>query len=247
MNKIWITGDTHGKFQPIRDFYESGRMNPEDENTLIILGDFGGNYFFNRRDEGFKKKLGKYGLTYFVLRGNHEERPTNCFMRFPEKWHLEVFWENAVWVENDYPYIKYALDEPSLYVIPNGRRILTFPGAYSVDKEYRLSKGYSWFPEEQMTDDEMGLGLRLLKENPFCDYILSHTCPRLFEPYICDLFLLSLDQRKVDKGTEHYLNNVVDMTRYRRYYFGHYHDNRNITPYKATMLYDAVLELGGKL
>ena len=82
MNKIWITGDLHGRFQPVRDFCESGRIDPADTNYLIILGDFGGNYFFNRRDDEFKEKLlkynEKYNLTYFVIRGNHEERPANC-------------------------------------------------------------------------------------------------------------------------------------------------------------------------
>ena len=98
-----------------------------------------------------------------------------------------------------------------------------------------------------MTDDEMGIGLRLLKENPKCDYIFSHTCPKMFEPYICDLFLPQVNQKMIDKSTERYLNNIIDMCRYKRYYFGHFHDNRNISPYQATMLFHDVIELGDKI
>ena len=31
----------------------------------------------------------------------------------------------------------------------NGKSILVIGGAYSVDKEYRLLKGWSWFKDEQ--------------------------------------------------------------------------------------------------
>lgn len=246
MDKIWITGDIHGDFRPIRNFYKSGRMSSKDNNYLIILGDFGGNYFFNKRDDHFKKHLGKYDLTYFVIRGNHEERPVNCMARFPKKWHLEIFWGNAVWVENDYPYIKYALDVPSKYTIGN-KTALVYPGAYSVDKEFRLARGYSYFPEEQMTEYEQIRGIHLAEKTRYCDYIFAHTCPSMFEPYICDLFLRGLDQSKIDKTTENYLNTIINMVKYERFYFGHYHDNRNIIPYKATMLFDNVIELGEKL
>ena len=98
-----------------------------------------------------------------------------------------------------------------------------------------------------MTDYEMEIGLQLLKENPKCDYIFSHTCPRMFEPYICDLFLPQVNQKMIDKSTERYLNNIIDMCRYKRYYFGHFHDNRNIPPYQATMLFHDVIELGDKI
>lgn len=250
MNKIWITGDLHGRFQSIRNFCESGRIDPTETNYLIILGDFGGNYFFNYRDNNFKEKLSKYSekynLTYFVIRGNHEERPSNCAEKNPDDWHLDIFWNGLVWIENKYPFIKYAFDEPSLYDI-EGKKALVFPGAYSPDKNYRLANGYSWFSEEQMTDDEMGIGLQLLKENPKCDYIFSHTCPLMFEPYICNLFLPQISQKTIDKSTERYLNNIIDMCEYKRYYFGHFHDNRNIPPYQATMLFHDVVELGDKI
>lgn len=245
--KYYITSDTHGDYRVIRDYVEQGYFDPKNDNVLIILGDFGANYYLNYRDEHFKEKLGRYNLTYFVIRGNHEQRPSICYQENPEKWHMEEIFDNYCYVENDYPYIKYALDFPAQYYF-GSKRVLVFPGAYSVDKNYRLAKGWSWFPEEQMTEEERQQGLKMLDLcGNSCDYILAHTCPRAFEPFISDLFFSSLDQNKIDKTTENYLNKVIDNCKYQRLYFGHYHDDRNIIPYQATMLYRGVIELGEKL
>ena len=123
MQKIYLIGDIHGSFKPVRDFYQRHiplhrDINNDIDNVLICLGDFGGNFFFNHRDIEFKKKLGTYNLTYFVIRGNHEERPSICSAKNPDKWHTEEFWGNTVYVENKFPYIKYALDEVAFYYIP---------------------------------------------------------------------------------------------------------------------------------
>ena len=69
-------------------------------------------------------------------------------------------------MENEFPHIKYALDEVALYWIPYGEnkyyQTLVIPGAYSVDKYYRLQNGWSWFEGEQLTAAEMEKGLDLI-------------------------------------------------------------------------------------
>ena len=79
MNKILITADLHGSPKPIQILseYMKQENQPLTENDIIILlGDVGANFFFNYRDTKYKKKLGKYKVTYFAIRGNHEERPS---------------------------------------------------------------------------------------------------------------------------------------------------------------------------
>lgn len=243
--KIYLMGDIHGSWKPIRDLYQ---RHPyafnNNENTLILLGDAGLNFFFNHRDEELKKKLGKYPFTYFVVRGNHEERPSICAEKNPDKWHQELFWRGKVWVENDYPYIKYAEDFVSFYYIPAGvdyvtpenssdddievqkyYKTLIIPGAYSVDKYRRLEAGWSWFPQEQLSESERLAGLTLIEQQEWnCDLVLSHTCPVMYEP--TDLFLSIVDQSMVEKDMERYLGQIEYQLDYKVHLWGHYHQYR---------------------
>ena len=250
MNRVYALGDIHGKWQTVRDFYLTNKTqeNFTKEDTLILLGDAGLNYFFNYRDEDAKQKLGKFPFTYFVIRGNHEERPSICAAKNPELWHTETYWGNTVYVENQFPHIKYALDEVALYEIPTNNeqnsviRTLVIPGAYSIDKYHRLQNGWSWFEGEQLTAAEMERGLDLIHSfGNEVDLVLSHTCPILFEP--TDLFLPFVDQSMVDKTMERYLGQIEYQLQYNTWLWGHYHATREYPReegqiYKKVMLYD---------
>ena len=229
MNRVFILGDIHGQFQPIRNFQvymnstydETKKLDKSD--TLILLGEFGANFFFNHRDIEFKSKLGQYNLTYFVIRGNHEERPSNCYRKDPDKWRLEEYFGGSVYVEKNYPYIKYAADMPFQYNI-HGHSVLTIPGAYSVDKYHRLQNNWSWFSEEQLSEQEMDIGRMMIKACPQWDIVLSHTCPVIYEP--TDLFLGAVDQSMVDKTMERYLGEIENNIDYKVWLWGHYHSTR---------------------
>ena len=265
IQNVYVIGDIHGRFQPIRDFYQrneekinhTGRFNKE--NTLILLGDSGMNYYLNERDKKFKQTLNDYPFTYFIVRGNHEERASNLALANPDAWHIEEYWGGPVWVENEFPYIKYACDSPEVYHIPywtgnynemNKPEIKTWtafviPGAYSVDKEYRLLRGYSWFKDEQLTPVEMDSGLCDLEHLGYkCDLVLSHTCPCIFEP--TDLFLSFIDQTLVDKTMERYLGHIEFALDYKCWLWGHFHGFRDYPRTdgkKKIMLYHEVINL----
>lgn len=229
MNNIYVIADIHGSYKPIRDFYaylnSSSNRNtkPDESDVLIIAGDAGLNYFFNYRDINLKKQLGKYKFTYFVIRGNHEERPSICAEKNPDKWEYNSFFGNYVWVEKEYPYIKYAMDYPEYYNI-DGKDTFVYPGAYSVDKMYRIQNRYGWFPQEQLNEEEMNIGRKLLDNYGSCDLVLSHTCPIMYEP--TDLFLDVVNQSFVDKTMERYLGEIEFNLNYRLWIFGHYHQSR---------------------
>lgn len=222
----YVIGDIHGDVRRIRDFAKNKPELKENDNVLIILGDVGANFFFNYRDDNFKRDLGKYPFTYFCIRGNHEERPSNIFNT--KEWHLENFEQGLVYVENKYPYIKYALDYPSVYALNNQWLTLVYPGAYSVDKYHRIENGWSWFKDEQLNEEERKLGLDLANEImrcfKGCDIILSHTCPTIYEP--TDLFLSEIDQSMIDKTMERYLGEIESKLDYKLYCWGHFHQTR---------------------
>lgn len=226
---IYMTADIHGDFRPIRDFIKkiNNIKKPTKNDIIILLGDSGLQFFFNYRDEKLKQKLNSYEITLFLIRGNHEERPSICMNKNPNAWHMEEFWGNQVYVENDYPYIKYALDIPAKYEIPTAQgnfiKTLVLPGAYSVDKYVRLVNNWSWFPQEQCNEEEMAAGIALAQSDSY-DLVLSHTCPVIYEP--TDLFLSVVDQSLVDKTTERWLGEIEHNLDYNLWCFGHYHANR---------------------
>ena len=225
MNQVYLMADIHGDWRPVRDFLNRIDNKYDNTDTIIILGDAGLNFFFNHRDENTKTKLNKLGINLFIIRGNHEERPEICAANNPNDWTMEQFFGGLVWVEKAYPYIKYTMDTPTSYTI-NGYNTLVFPGAYSVDKYRRLQMGWSWFQYEQLDEEEMEAGRRLvniLNQNK-CDLVLSHTCPIIYEP--TDLFLSCVDQSMVDKSMERYLGEIEFNLDYRAWCWGHYHQHR---------------------
>lgn len=243
MKNYWLIGDIHGDHAVIYNFYNQHKDELSDsyeDNILIVLGDFGANYFLNKRDDFFKEKISRFPLTYFVIRGNHEERPSILMEKYPSDWHKERFFGNSVYVEDRFPKLLYALDEGGTYYIED-KKVLVVPGAYSVDKWYRLYRGWSWFPTEQLTKEERDNLLNNL-DNPY-DYIFAHTCPSRWFLLIKDLFLPSVEQDAVDKTMEDFLDELTSQTDYKHFYFGHYHDNRDLFS-GATMLFHETLPLG---
>ena len=234
-NRVYVFGDLHGSYKPVRDFYNCYKDNPDfnfdGTDIIILLGDAGLNYFFNHRDDNFKNALCKYPFTYFVIRGNHEERPSVCMEKEPNKWTMEEFWGNKVYVEKRCPKIKYALDDVAEYEIVLSEKTyytLVVPGAYSVDKEYRQMMGYSWFPQEQLSFKEKLDGAHYLSN--IYDLVLSHTAPLKYEPV--ELFLPMVDQSKVDKSMEEYLDWIDNNIYYSLWLWGHYHGFKYYNPTK---------------
>ena len=129
---FYITGDTHGEYYDI--LYRINENNIKEGDTLIVLGDFGANFFLNKRDREFKCKLSEKGITFFCIHGNHEERPKNISSYITKEWN-----GGTVYYEEAFPYILFAKDG-EIYNI-NGKKCFVCGGAYSVDKYYRAFRG----------------------------------------------------------------------------------------------------------
>jgi hypothetical protein len=209
---IYITGDTH------RDFSRFYKLEKDTDNMLIVLGDVGINYYLNEEDKIYKEYLKKLKLKLFCVRGNHEERPENI-STYKE---VEMF-GGKVFIEEEYPNLIFAKDGETYYI--DGKKILVIGGAYSVDKQYRLLHGYKWFKDEQLTKEEMDTILDEVKGKQF-DIVLTHTCPYKYEPR--EVFMQGLDQSKVDKSMEHFLDKVEENINYDKWYCGHYHIEKQV-------------------
>lgn len=187
------------------------------------------------RDRNYKKNLHKLPYKYFVIRGNHEQRAEICRETEPDRWEELNLFEGMVLREKEFPNIYYASDSGGIYNIL-GRKSLILPGGYSVDKYYRLMRGWSWFAEEQLAPHEM-LNLTLEAENQHFDLVLSHTCPYRYRP--TDLFLSCVDQSQVDNTMEFWMDGLHNKIEFNLWCWGHFHADRIEAPH-CEMFYTEV-------
>lgn len=229
---VYITGDRHGDFTDLKVDSMCGKYTEKD--IVIILGDAGINYYVKQKrnaeenllqEEKKCRKLkediqGVVKATLFCVHGNHEARP-ECIEGYQKKkWH-----GGTVFYQKEYPNILFAKDG-EVYDF-NGKKYIVIGGAYSVDKMFRLLCGYNWFKDEQPSDViKKKVEARLEKENWKIHGVLSHTCPYRYEPK--ELFLKEVDQDKVDKSTEKWLDTIEKRLDYQVWYFGHYHGEKTI-------------------
>lgn len=247
MIRYFITGDFHRTdvsridqyFKPIKTELQ------ESTNYLIALGDVGINYYLDSSDyhckEWFEKKMKEYNMTLICVRGNHEFRPEDI----PTYKCSHYIWENEsqidgwFWVEENFPRLlfcdnfgAYTIGDKSFYVVG---------GAYSVDKDYRIEHNMGWFDNEQLNIEEQNKCLLELQafNGAHFDWVFTHTCPLKWIPQ--HRFLSFIDQSKVDKSMEEFLDKVEECISYDKWYFGHYHWDEIINN-KAEMLYRSVKE-----
>lgn len=232
-----ITGDCHSKVAERLEYIRNTipEYKPE-ETAVIILGDVGLNYHKTKHDWKNKHKAASYGYTLYCLRGNHEDRFSNSKTEIIYQYDPNV--SGMIMYEDEFPKIKYFLDWVNSYIIM-GKQVLTIPGAYSVDKWHRLQNNWMWFPDEQLTAEEMAEAEEEFKDGEF-DLVLSHTCPIDWEPN--DLFLSMIDQSTVDKTMEVWLGKFKEMFDWSIWLFGHYHADRLERPY-VEQFYEEVEDL----
>lgn len=215
---FYLTGDTHGDLYRVVSFCTDNNLTKDD--TVIILGDVGLNYYGNTRDLFQKELISKTVPTIFCVHGNHEMNPEYMKNMKEKEWHKGV-----VFYEEKFPHLLYAKDG-EIYDF-DGKTAVVLGGAYSVDKYYRLSHHWNWFSDEQMSDEVKARCISNLEKNNWqVDYVLSHTVPTNYMP--TDMFLSCVDQSTVDKSMEEWLQNIHDKLMYKHWYAGHYHCSRTV-------------------
>jgi hypothetical protein len=119
-------------------------------------------------------------------------------------------------------------------------KYIAIGGAYSVDKEYRLLMGWNWWKDEQPSEETKKYAQNQLEKNNWnIDVVLSHTVPLKYEPV--EVFLPGIDQSKVDKSTEEWLNKIENRLSYKKWYAGYYHCEKSID--KLQIMFNNIEEL----
>lgn len=168
----------------------------------------------------------------FCIHGNHEERPEKI-----DSYKTKRFHNGIVYYEEEYPNILFAKDG-EVYDF-NNHKVLVIGGAYSVDKYFRLVRGYNWYESEQPNYKTKSKVRKVLNNlDNKIDIILSHTCPYKYLPR--EMFLDGIEQSTVDNSTEYFLDEIEQTTDYKKWYCGHYHTNKKID--KMIFMFDEIEE-----
>ena len=136
-----------------------------------------------------------------------------------------------------------------------GNTFFTFGGASSHDIQERILdldeeekiyeyrkrgayfriRDYSWWDLELPSEDEMKNGINNLeKVNYKVDYIITHCCPTSIQT------LLNPSYKK-DILTD-YLQEISEKCEFKKWYFGHYHENRQVNS-QFILLYEDIVPL----
>lgn len=213
---IHMMGDIHNEVELVNTYIDE-----HHPDVLVLLGDVA-LFWYERKvfpdpnefsGLGERPVLNSYGFSHiepkdtkvFWLMGNHE-----CFP------HVE-----KTYGRNGREPVEMA---PNLYYCPtgsilniNGKNCMFAGGALSIDQDFRR-EGYTWFPEELLTDHD----LQYMKESAqdkTIDIMFTHTCPLGFPikaPH--DTFDL-----KFNDPTRLILREIADVVKPRYWFFGHWH------------------------
>ena len=248
---IYCTGDTHGNWNRFSTdiFPEQKEMTRDD--FVIICGDFG-LWADTKEEKYWLNWLNDKPFTTLFVDGNHEN-----FTRLNNEFEIVDFHGGKAHKIRDNIY---HLMRGYVFDICD-KKIFAFGGASSHDiadgiidpanfktnkdfqEEYKLwikagkifrVNNVSWWKEEMPTAEEMAFGLKTLAEHNFeVDFIITHCCPQqvvsMFLPYMAD------------ELTE-YFDAVAEKTKFKKWFFGHYHDNRQIMC-DYVMLYEQIIRI----
>jgi len=249
---IYITGDCHQDFERFNldVFPEQKEMTKDD--CVIICGDFGG--VWNRNEESSREAklmdwLENRSFTTLFVDGNHEN--FDRLYAYPvEKWHGGK-------VHKIRPSVIHLMRGQVFEI--DGKSIFAFGGASSHDiaggilepddpdfkkKKKKLDQGWypyrvnhvSWWKQELPSEEEMQEGIEnLAAHDNKVDFIVTHCCASSTQN------LLGGGLYKTDILTE-YHEKIRQNTSFKKWFFGHYHDNRNVN-IEEILIYEQMIRI----
>ncbi|MBE6664909.1 MAG: metallophosphoesterase [Ruminococcaceae bacterium] len=216
-----VTGDTHGEQNRFNEILSQAKRN----DIILICGDCGLLFHDLITEHIFLNKLEKEPYSICFCDGNHEN--FSAIYRYPcEEWNGGKVHR----IRNNI----FHLMRGQVFTI-EGKKIFTMGGAYSVDK-YMRTENVSWWKEELPTNEEYAEAVKNLKANDFSvDYIISHTAPR----EIIRRMGANPDFAK-DSELTGFLEWVMYETKYRKWFFGHWHKDEQIDEKHRAVWFDLI-------
>ena len=228
---IYITGDTHSDFTRFSTDKFPIQKEMIKNDYVIICGDFGGvwNYLVESTYEKYWLDwLNERNFTTLFVDGNHENFAR--LYKYPvEEWHggkVHKIRDSVIHL------MRGEIIQDGILNLDEEEKIYTYRkrGAF-----FRI-RDYSWWDLELPTEEEMQNGIsNLEKVNYKIDYIITHCCPTSVQA------VLSGGLYKKDYLTD-YLQEISEKCEFKKWYFGHYHDNRQVNS-QFVLLYEDIVPL----
>ena len=245
---IYITGDTHSDFSRFTEenFPIQSEMTKDD--YVIICGDFGG--VWTSEEESSREKdaldwLDNKSFTTLFVDGNHENY-TRLYNYPIEEWKGGKVHKIRDSVLHLMRGEIFDIDNKKIFAFGGARSHDIQDGILNLDEEekiyeYRKRRAYfrirdfSWWDLQLPTNQEMENGIKNLeKVNYKVDYIITHCCPTSIQALINPTY-------KRDILTD-YLQQISEKCTFKRWYFGHYHDYKQVNS-QFTLLYENIVPL----
>ena len=245
---IYITGDTHSDFSRFTEenFPIQSEMTKDD--YIIICGDFGGVWTFEEESSREKEPLDwldNKSFTTLFVDGNHENY-TRLYNYPIEEWKGGKVHKIRDSVLHLMRGKIFDIDNKKIFAFGGARSHDIQDGILNLDEEERIYeyrkrgayfriRDFSWWDLELPTNQEMENAIKNLeKVNYKVDYIISHCCPTSIQTLINSTY-------KKDTLTD-YLQQISEKCTFKKWYFGHYHDNRQINS-QYVLLYEDIVPL----
>ena len=249
---LYVTGDCHGDFRKFSTkwFPEQNEMSKDD--FVIVCGDFG-LWHPTKSESYWLDWLNDKPFTTLFVDGNHE----NFDRLYSDEFETVGFHGGVTHRIRD---SVHHLCRGHVFTLCD-QTIFAFGGASSHDisggildaDDYESEEAFhhvvsqyrrrgvqfrirhlSWWDREMPSREEMDFGLATLEaHHNTVDYVVTHCCPQ----HVASLF--SGGEYKADDLTS-YFNTVCDKLTFKRWFFGHYHIDRQIMPQFLAMYDDVV-------
>lgn len=224
---IYVTGDVHCPIDVnklnTKNFTEQEDLTRDD--FVIVCGDMGIVWACNKEDAYWQKWFEDRKFTTLFIDGNHENH--KALNKYPvENW-------KGGKVHFIKPHVIHLM-RGQVFNIDN-LKLFTMGGADSIDKEYRI-KDLNWWEEEMPSMEEYSEAIMSLESNNFdVDVILTHCAPT------------NVQKQLLSSSTNDYLTNflyhvVYKDVNFKKWYFGHYHRDKEIDE-RFTCLYRDIIKI----
>ncbi len=225
---IYITGDLHGDINRFSDEFLPNQSEWTEQDYLIVCGDFGFIFFDNEREKEKLDLLEKKPFNILFVDGNHEN--FNALYKYP----VEDFCGGKT--HKIRKNIRHLMRGQCFTI--EGKTFFTMGGAYSIDRAMRQKNVSYWDAEMPNNEEYKEASDTIFKNNNKFDFIITHTAPRMiirFLGYYPDFHDMELTG---------YLEWVEYSCEFKKWFFGHFHEDESLLDEKFRAMYYDIEMIG---